>query len=144
MKEFVALTGASILYGLAYALTALFIHRQFLARRPPKLAGVFSVLLPALWALLPNLLLFFTNRLNFPTLESMQLGSVFNVYMVRGSRHQSAHLLCATIWLFVIVILNLPWFVRQVKEFRPLNKFAPAEPIAASVPPPLPTPSSLS
>jgi hypothetical protein len=143
MNQFVALTGASVLYGLAYGLTGLFIHRQFLSRHSPKLAGVFSILLPALWALLPNLVLFFTNRLDFPTLQAMQLGSVFNAYIVRQPGQRTAHVICAAVWLFVMVILNLRWFTRQLKEFRPLEKFTPAEPRTASVPPPLPTQRSL-
>ena len=37
-------------YAFAYALTALFIQRKFLARRPPKLAGLLAVLLVGFWA----------------------------------------------------------------------------------------------
>jgi hypothetical protein len=131
--------GATVLYGFAYALTALFIHRQFLARRSPKLAGIFFVLLPAIWALLPNVALFFTNRLSFRAMEATQLGNVFNLLSVRDRDQRIAHLICATAWFVLALILNARWFSRQRKQFRPLEKLLAPEPATASVPPPIPT-----
>ncbi|MBC8096287.1 MAG: hypothetical protein H7Y43_10775, partial [Akkermansiaceae bacterium] len=139
MAEFNSMVGATVLYALAYALTALFIHRQFLSRRAPKLAGIFCILLPAIWALVPNIVLFFSNRLSFRAMEASQLGNVFNVFIVKDPGQRFAHLICATAWVALMVILNARWFFRQVREFRPLTKYTAPEPTPAAIPPVIPT-----
>ncbi len=139
VEQFDLGAGATLLYGFAYALTALFIHRQFLSRRPAKLAGVFAILLPAAWALIPNILLFFTNRLTFRAMEDSQLGNVFNVFTVKAHSQRIAHLICAGAWVALMVILNAKWFSRQVREFRPLDKYTAPEPSCAPIPPVIPT-----
>lgn len=143
-EEFASMLTATILYGFAYALTALFIHRQFLARRPAKLAGIFAILLPGVWALIPNIALFFGNRLSFRSLEATQLGSLINVYIVRDADQRLAHVICAGLWFGLMLILNSRWFIRQWREFRPLDKLAAVPQVQQAVPPTIPTqPSAL-
>ncbi|HEY9509488.1 MAG TPA: hypothetical protein VIV82_06460 [Verrucomicrobiae bacterium] len=142
-SEFLIRGSAAICYGFAYALTALFIQRKFFPRRPPKLAGVFGILLPGIWALAPNIVLFFMNRLSLHSVENSQLGNVFNVFMVRDPDQQWAHLICAAAWFALVIALNAKWFSKQWREFRTLEKFPQSEPARAAMPPPIPTTTSV-
>jgi hypothetical protein len=128
--------GAILLYASAYALTALFLHRQFLARRSPKLAGILAILLPGAWALLPNIVLFFLNQLSWTSLEKLQLGNIFNLFILRDQSLKYTHVICGAIWLAVMLALNTRWFVRQAREFKPLDPSG--EQPATAAPPPLP------
>jgi hypothetical protein len=140
VDDFEISTLVTVLYAFAYALTALFLHRRFLAGRSAKLAGVLAILLPGVWAVLPNVVLFFLNQLSFKSIERSQLGSIVNVFTVKDYDQKIAHLICAAIWLLLMVIINLRWFVRQVKEFKPLDSTVLAnEPKQIAVPPPLPS-----
>ena len=108
---------------------------------PAKLAGIFAVIVPAAWALLPVLFFFFLNRLSTRDLEHIQLGNLFNIFVVGGTLDKQEHLLFAASWLGLMVVLNLKWFVRQVKNFQPLRRPKPA-PAAAEAPPIIPAAAS--
>ncbi len=69
-----------LLYVLAYSLFGLFIHRRFQSHRPPIVAAMIAVALPALWAIVPNLVLFFLNQLSWDALQERQLGNIFNIF----------------------------------------------------------------
>ncbi len=112
-------------YAFAYALTALFMHRKFLAKRPPKIAGLLALLLAGAWALMPSIALFFLNKLSWKSVEGLQLGNVFNVFFTRDSQQLLYHELFAYGWLLVAVLLNAKWFLQQVKNFRPPEKVEP-------------------
>jgi hypothetical protein len=112
-------------YAFAYALTALFIHRKVLARRPPKLAGLLAVLLVAFWALAPSVALFFLNQLSWKSVEGLQLGNVFNISSLRNDGQRIYHLYFAFGWLLVMLVINATWFLRQVKNFQPLVRASP-------------------
>ncbi len=111
-------------YAFAYALMALFIHRKFLSRRPPKLAGLFAVLLAGAWAIVPSIVLFFLNRLSWKSVEGLQLGNVFNVFSLRDDNERNLHLWFACVWLALMLVLNANWFLQQVKNFRPPTRRA--------------------
>ena len=112
-------------YAFAYALLALFIHRKFLARRPPKLTGLLAVMLVAFWALAPSIVMFFLNRLSWNSVEGLQLGNIFNVTSLRDGDQRIYHLWFANGWLLLMLILNATWFARQVKNFRPPIRIVP-------------------
>ncbi len=105
-------------YAFAYALTALFIHRKFLSKRPPKLAGLLAVLLAAAWAIVPSIVLFFLNQLSWKSVEGLQLGNVFNVVSLRDDSQRLYHLYFAFGWLLVMIVINAKWFLQQVKNFQ--------------------------
>jgi len=115
-------------YAFAYALAALFIHRKFLARRPPKLAGLLAVLLVGFWALAPSVVLFFLNQLSWKSVEGLQLGNVFNTSALRDDSKRIYHLYFACGWLLVMLFINAKWFLRQVKNFQPLVRATPENP----------------
>lgn len=121
--EFATLSATGA-YAFAYALTALFLQRKFLSKRPPKLAGLLAVLLAGAWAIMPSVVLFFLNRLSWKSVEGLQLGNVFNVFFTRDSSQLVYHQYFASGWLLLAVLLNLKWFARQVRNFRPLEMVA--------------------
>jgi hypothetical protein len=119
-------------YAFAYALTALFIHRKFLPKLPPKITGLLAVLLMGVWAILPSIVLFFLNRLSWKAAEGLQLGNIFNVFYLRDEEYRYYHTWCALGWLAVMLLINVKWFWTQVKNFRPPS---PEPPIIADLPP---------
>ena len=121
-------------YAFAYALTALFIHRKFLPRRPPKITGLIAILLAGGWAIAPSVFLFFVNRLSWTSIEGLQLGNVFNVVLNRDGPQLKWHLYFACGWLLIAVMLNMKWFWQQMRNFRPLEKVEKM-PESAEVPP---------
>jgi len=143
-KDFIQVSGIIIAYALAYTLTGLFIHRKFFSKRPPKLAGLFAMMIAAGMALLPNIALFFVNRLSWKSLEKLQLGNVFNLFIMREKGDRTAHLVFALAWVAVMLVLNAKWFFTQARNFRRLEPVASAAKDASGssqVPPILP-PSS--
>jgi hypothetical protein len=117
-------------YAFAYALTALFVQRKFLAKHPPKLAGLLAVLLAGAWAIMPSVALFFLNKLSWKSVEGLQLGNVFNVFFTRDGSQLVYHEYSAFGWLLIAAGLNAKWFVQQVKHFRPPEKIEPPPMIA--------------
>ncbi len=129
-SEFVA----AGLYAFAYALTALFIHRKFLSRRPPKLAGLLTVLMAGGWAILPSVFLFFVNQLSWKSVEGLQLGNVFNVFFNRDGTQMVYHQYFACGWLLVAMVINAKWFHTQLLNFR-LPELIAKPPDITGVPP---------
>ena len=117
--NFFALSFTAAAYALAYALTALFLQRKIFPHRPPKLAGLFAVLLAAAWAIVPSIVLFFLNRLSWQSVEGLQLGNVFNIFSLREGSSLNLHLLFASVWLALMLALNANWFLQQFRNFRP-------------------------
>lgn len=142
-KDFLVCAAACVLYVMGYSITALLLHRRFFPRRTPKLAGIFAVLLPALWALAPFIGLFFANRLTFRALERLLPGSVFNVFVVNDSADRAIHMFTAAAGFALVAILASRWYFRQWREFRPLERIqAPPAVPSASSPPPVMTTAS--
>ncbi len=110
------------LYALAYCLFGLLIHRRWFSHRPGIFAGMFALLLPALWVIIPNLVLFFANRFSWEAMGRKQLGNPMNLASRNAITFLDAHLLCAAIMVFVAGILVLPWFIRRVKAFKPYRR----------------------
>jgi hypothetical protein len=112
-------------YAFAYALTALFIRRKFLSKRPPKLTGLIAVLLAGAWAIVPSIVLFFLNQLSWKSIEGLQLGNIFNVISLHDDDQLFYHLCFAVGWLVVMLVINAKWFLQQAKNFQPLNRNQP-------------------
>jgi hypothetical protein len=119
------------MYAFAYALTALFLQRNFLPRRPSKLTGLIAILLAGGWALAPAIFLFFANRLSWKSVEGLQLGNVFNVLYSRDTSQLIWHEYFACGWLILVVALNVKWFLRQLKNFRPADNAVPPQGVGA-------------
>ena len=132
VAEFVTTGITFFLYALAYCLFGLFIHRRFQSHRPAIFAGLCSIALPALWAIVPNLVLFFLNQLSWDALQERQLGNLFNLFAMKDRTFVADHSFCALLMALVGVYLNWSWFLAQRRAFVPLVREA------SVVPPPLP------
>ena len=132
MAEFVTTGITFFLYALAYCLFGLFIHRRFQSHRPAIFAGLCSIALPALWAIVPNLAFFFLNKLSWDALQERQLGNIFNLFAMKDRSFTWDHQMCALVTVALGVVLNLRWFLAQRRAFVPLVREA------SVVPPPLP------
>lgn len=110
---------AVLCYGYSYGLTGLFIHRKFLPHRSPVFASAIAILIPLLFATLPALILFFINRLSWQVMESLQLGNIFNMSLSKDASRIPIHFYFALSWALLALLLNLPWFFRQVRAFHP-------------------------
>jgi len=115
-------SAAAIFYVFDYALVGLFLHRKLLPRRSPRFAGIFAVIVPAAWAVIPVLIFFFLNRLSTRDLEHIQLGNIFNIFVVGVNAQKEEHLIFAAGWLCVMLLLNLSWFIKRLKSFQPLRR----------------------
>ena len=130
-------TGMLASGALAYVLFGLFIHRRFQPHRPPIFAALCAVALPALWAIVPNLVLFFLNKLSWDALQERQLGNIFNVFAMKDRSFIVDHQLCALVMVAIGVVLNLKWFFAQRAAFQPLRREVTAVPPVVATPPPL-------
>ncbi len=130
--QFIAISSAIFLYAVAYCLAGLWIHRRFMPQRAPMTASLLAALLPAAWAVVPNFVLFFANKLTWDTLQQRQLGNVFNVFSMKDDSKVYDHLYFASCFALAMILLNLRWFVRQARAFKPYRREDAAKP------PPLP------
>lgn len=112
-------------YVFDYALTALFIQRKFMPNRPAKMTGLLAIVLAAIWALAPSVILFFLNQLTWKSIEGLELGNIFNVFSMRDDTRLGYHMLFAFAWLGLIILINLKWFFDRLKNFRPPPANAP-------------------
>ena len=94
------------------------------------------MLLAAAWALAPNVVFFFLNQLTWNSIERLQLGNMFNYFVLRDDKLQLYHEYFASGWLMLMLALGAKWFWRQVKNFMPLGKLTP--PVLAEPPPAIP------
>lgn len=111
--------GAVAAYAFDYALTALFIQRTFLPHRPAKLTGLIAAIIAATCSLMPSIVLFFLNQLTWNSIEGLELGNAFNIASMRDDTRIIDHAYFSLGWLALMVLLNMPWFGRQVKNFAP-------------------------
>ncbi len=123
-EEFTLCTATTIIYALAYALTARFIHRKFFPKRPPQIAGLLTILLISLVAIGPGIVLFFLNQLSWKSIDGLQLGNIFNIYSIHEPSQQWSHLYVAVGWLGLMLAINAGWFLKQWRNFQPLRSSA--------------------
>lgn len=121
-ESFTRFLSTVFLYALAYSLLGAFIHRRFQPNRPPIFAAMTAVALPALWAIVPKLVLFFLNKLSLDILQERHLGDIFNVFAMKDRSFIIDHQLCALALVAIGVVLNLRWFLAQRAAFQPLRR----------------------
>jgi hypothetical protein len=111
------------LYMLAYALSAVLLRRLLSHKIHPTYTWVVTVVLIGLGSAASGLAyLFLYPRWNYDTDAISLLTNPFVVFY-EGFGH-SWHVgplftLFAGIWAGIVALLNLPWFVRQVRRFQP-------------------------
>ncbi len=136
-EELLLTSTTVLLYLLAYALTAIWLHRRFLANLSTKFASVIFLLMPPFLFLIPTLFFFFINRLSWDVMDERQLGSLFNLFVDKVQKnHLLDHLLFASGWLLLILLLNARWLIRQIEDFKPYRPEEDAPSCYAGSPPP--------
>jgi len=85
----------------------------------------------------PNLVLFFLNKLSWDALQERQLGNIFIVFAMKDRSFIVDHQLCALVMVAIGVVLNLKWFFAQRAAFQPLRREVTAVPPVVATPPPL-------
>ena len=85
------------------------------------LAGVFGVVLPTLWLIVPMLVSFIWNNFRFDILGRVHLGDPVNVFMPKMEAFWSSHLLCAGVMAIIGLLPNMRWMIRGIRDFRPLE-----------------------
>lgn len=109
-----------ILYGLAYCFFGLSIQRWFFPHKTTMLAGLFAVLLPVIWCIVPTIILMFLNDFTFDFLKRQQLGNPLNLFN-GGEQFLLNHLYCALVMTGIGLLINIPWLIRSWREFKPLD-----------------------
>jgi len=106
---------AIFLYSYSYILLGLMIRRKFLKWMPPKNTWMIIAILLATAHLAP---LFVLVIIGVKPVPDVMYGNMIQI-MGAGKEDAGSHFVMALAGAGVITILNLPWYFRQVKRFRP-------------------------
>lgn len=107
-------------YWFAYALAALLLHRHFLARRVPRrYTWVIAGGLATLGSVLPPVVGFLLSPEGFASTSDALRWSIFNPFAPLFVSFGAAATWFALLWAGVMGAVALPWFLRQVRAFRP-------------------------
>jgi hypothetical protein len=118
--------GLLVVYVYCYALTAAWLRRTFLPRLPTGYTWIVLLVLLLAGSALPFLVSFLIHYpdtsyarhvywlLPNPGVAVMEVGTVFG-------RYETAFIVFAGVWAALITLASVPWFVRQVRGFRPFG-----------------------
>jgi len=119
--------GGIALYGLAYTLTAGLVRRLLVrlgARLQHYYTWVLALMLATVGSVAPLLvfliLAYGSGDWSRLVLESSPLTYLNPIYLNEPSGRE-ARLLFVGIWAVVVTVASVPWFIRQVRAFRPLR-----------------------
>lgn len=110
-----------VLYGGAYALTAVLIRRYLLRDRvSTPLTPVLAAALAAVLSVVPPLLAFFTNPHQWHRMDAYwAMPNPTAGYLFHDDAMMRANALWfVVIWLVAVVVLNLPWLWAQWRQFK--------------------------
>lgn len=108
------------LYALAYSMTALLVRRRLLARwLGAKHTWLVAALLLIAGCIIPFLIGYLLVFGNYPNTDEIGIWLVTNPFMLGVKSHQTTFLVFAAGWSLLAVLLNLDWFIDQVKAFKP-------------------------
>lgn len=130
--EFLLVSTTCGLYLVAYALTGLLVRRKLFPRVNPIIGALTMILIPGLWLVVPQIVLFFTNKMNTFNLNSVQLGDIFNAMYTRSTTGKQSHLVFASVWAGIVLFANLLWIISSYRNFKPVEKNPAAENLTSS------------
>ena len=123
-----------VLYGFAYALMGLWLHRTFLAKRSPMLASLFFLLLIFL-PFLFFIVIYFIFTQDMIDDDMVIPGIPLNVFMVMSIYNEEErnyglwiHFGSAICLIGIALLFNTKWIIQQVKQFKPYQR--PADKLA--------------
>ncbi len=107
----------SYLYIYCYAVSGFLIRRKFLCERiQPDRTWVIALIVCALFSITPYIIVLLTVR-QFDSMRYILLfGSLFDI----DCQKAEYHIIFTGSWAIMLTIVNLPWFVQQVRKFVPL------------------------
>jgi len=121
--ETVMIVVALFLHLFGYAMTAVFLWRWLLKNRlPPSSRGVTAMLLVAAGAILPVALALAFNKFSITSPSLDRWYYLGNVAAVFEKSCRGKHIIAAGVLAVVMTGLNLPWFGRQIRAFKPLRE----------------------
>ena len=110
-------------YFISYSLTAVFLREHILGRRlrlRPGITWVIAILTMMALSIVPLLIAFFWQiELTSDDAYVWFLGNPASMTSYRENMY--AFLMVSGIWAGISLLLNLPWFVRQIAAFRPYS-----------------------
>lgn len=114
-----SLIACFLLYTGAYSLTSLLLQRTLLKNLVPrKLTGLITIILVVAGSTLPYTLTIMTLFTDI----SVDWTWPFNLIdLLDSKKNADKHLAFSAIWLFIMVTVNIPWFFKQIKQFKPGN-----------------------
>jgi hypothetical protein len=108
------------LYILSYSLTAVLVRRFLFGNQvKPVFTWVVALVMVAVGSAVPYLIgfLIYYNHLRDMREQYWLLTNPF--WAPYDERHRSTYEAFAAIWAGVVMVLNIPWYVGQVRAFRP-------------------------
>ena len=109
------------LYGFCYSMSAVFLRTMLLARwLAPKFTWLVGLVLLGIGSIAPFLigyLVFFDSPQNNERTAISLLGNPFALDYHTPSRY--VFLIFAGCWAGLVALLNIPWFSKQIHQFRP-------------------------
>ncbi len=105
------------LYIYCYAISGLLVRRKYLCERiQPDRTWVIALIVCALSSITPYIIVLLTVR-QFDSMRYILLfGSLFDI----DCQKAEYHIIFTGSWAIMLTIVNLPWFVQQVRRFVPL------------------------
>lgn len=105
------------LYAFNYSMTALLIRKKFTPKKIPRRATwVIVIVMIAIGALLPALWKFFFTAQSSNPLSFVHYGNIFSIDKDSFGVGQLLFLGC---WAIIICAARVPWFIKQLKSFKP-------------------------
>jgi hypothetical protein len=115
------------LYAFAYSMSGLLIRRHLLSRWiGSKYTWLIALLLLAAGCIIPFLIGYLMAFGNFQRAEDIGGWLVTNPFMLGVKSYQTTYLVFAGGWSLLAGLLNLDWFIEQIKSFRRPEPVAPA------------------
>jgi hypothetical protein len=126
------------LYTYAYALSAVALRRLLLRQVQPLYTWVVMLLMAAVLSAVPLVIamLWYQNQWNFGTHYLWTLTNPIEAAYAVGERRidvKEVFYLFVGIWSALVTILNVPWFFRQLRRFKPYVSRSAAPPMAVLV-----------
>jgi hypothetical protein len=121
LGERIEIMGGMGLYAYCYAISAVLIRRKFLAGKTRySQTWTVALCLLALGSFFPLLVAYIASPARFDiTVDALGLWTAANPFFLGNDITRSTHLTFAAVWAIAVTLLASPWFVRQVRNFRP-------------------------
>lgn len=111
------------LYAFCYSMSASLLRRRFLADKiRPGYTWIIALILLMIGSLTPFLIIFFFSKWDtWWRLNELGVWLMSNPFALGIDAHRPFYLTFVSGWAFLVVMLSLPWFMKQVRSFKPIE-----------------------